>query len=167
MFWSSSFGAIAFRLLVVVGACTATAGAELRVVALTPIVGELARVVGGEHVVVDDLMGLDDNPHTFNPKPSDLKRVADARIVLASGKGLEKAYMPAIRDNLGPGAECYEVGRCVPSCKVEADSEVFVCCPSHSVGGIDPHWWHSVKSMKRAARDVGKVLGEVDPTHLR
>lgn len=165
MFWSSSFGAIAIRLLVVVGACTATAGAELRVVALTPIVGELARIVGGEHVVVDDLMALDDNPHAFDPKPSDLKRVAEAKIVLASGKGIEVAYIRSIRDSMAADAMIFEAGRRVPSCKIDADDEVFVCCPAHSLGGLDPHWWHSPKGMKRAARDVGEFFGSIDPDH--
>jgi zinc/manganese transport system substrate-binding protein len=84
-----------------------------------------------------------------------------AALVLASGKGIE-SYLTNLRDSL-PGVPVVEVGRNIPSIKIEAGSELFVCCPAHAVGSIDPHWWHSADNMKRAARIIADELAKVDP----
>ena len=137
--------------------------AEPIVVALTPIIADVGQQVGGDHMKVISLMGPGENPHTYDPKPSDLIQLSKAELILASGKGLEKPYKEKIQKALSPKAEILEVGRKVPSCIVDATSEVFVCCPAHSVGSIDPHWWHSVKGMKRAVREVQKAFIKMDP----
>ena len=40
-----------------------------------------------------------------------------------------------------------------------------MCCPAHSSGGIDPHWWHSAENMKRAARVIADAFSEADPAN--
>ncbi|MEM7390824.1 MAG: metal ABC transporter substrate-binding protein [Verrucomicrobiota bacterium] len=133
----------------------------LKVVALHPFIGDLARNVGGDAVEVKDLLPLGGNPHDYEPSPSDFRNVADADIVLASGKKLEN-YLNKIRDNMSPRAKLIEVGREVPSCLIEANNEIFVCCPAHSVGSIDPHWWHSIKGMRRAAKVLAREFAKED-----
>jgi zinc/manganese transport system substrate-binding protein len=85
----------------------------------------------------------------------------DMRLVFASGKGLE-SYLGKLRDSLGAGVPVLEVGETIPSLKVEV-GEMFLCCPDHSHGGIDPHWWHSADNMERAARIVADALASLDP----
>ena len=148
--------------LTVLAVCAAgMVQAQLKVVSLHPYMGDLARQVGGDHVVLTDLMSLGGNPHDFEPTPDDLKQVAEADIVLASGKKLE-LYLDSIKDNLKKGAVLVEVGRTVPSCLIEADNPIFVCCPAHSVGSLDPHWWHSVVAMKRATKVVEAAFAKAD-----
>jgi zinc/manganese transport system substrate-binding protein len=136
------------------------AAAPLRIASLNVIVSDLARQVGGPDVEVIDLMPLGSNPHSFLPGPDDLKTASNARLILAAGKGLE-TYLEDIRQALG-GVEVYEVGRSVPSLRVEV-GDIFVCCPTHATGTIDPHWWHSVRSAKRAARGLADQFAEIDP----
>ena len=33
----------------------------------------------------------------------------------------------------------------------------------HATGSLDPHWWHGVDNMRRAARVVAQALAEKDP----
>jgi ABC-type Zn uptake system ZnuABC Zn-binding protein ZnuA len=40
---------------------------------------------------------------------------------------------------------------------------VYTCCPNHGSGSLDPHWWHGVSNMARAARVVAEALAEKDP----
>ena len=47
----------------------------VRVVATTGMVADLARVVGGEGVHVDALMGPGVDPHLYQAAPSDLKKL--------------------------------------------------------------------------------------------
>lgn len=133
----------------------------LRIASLHPIVSDLARQVGGGMVAVIDLMPLDSNPHTYYPTPANLKAASDADLVIAAGKGLE-TYLDEFRQSLGGVVPVYEVGRSVPSLRVEAD-EVFVCCPNHAHGAMDPHWWHSVRNARRAAVALAEELGRLRP----
>jgi len=145
-------------LFVVGGAAFA---APLDIASLHPIVSDLARHIGGDQVVVIDLMPLDSNPHTYYPTPANLKAASDADLVLAAGKGLE-TYLDEFRESLGGHIPIFEVGRAVPSLRVEAD-EVFICCPSHASGAIDPHWWHSIKNTRRAAGALADELSRIRP----
>ena len=135
--------------------------ADLKVATLHPLLDDLAKNVGGEHVVVVPMMGEGADPHAFDPKPSDLIKADSSRLILASGKGLE-TYLKKIGGNLQPGQEIFEVGRKIPSLKVEVGA-VFACCPNHSQGAIDPHWWHGISSMQRATRYLAAEFCRVDP----
>jgi len=137
---------------------------RLVVASLNPIATDLARQIGGARVQVVELMPAGRNPHEFSPSPAELHRAKDARILLAMGKKLE-TYLPAIRDGLGEGQEVLELGRMIPSLKANAGDGLFTCCPGHGTGGIDPHWWHSVKNVRRAARVLAAAFGREDPVH--
>jgi zinc/manganese transport system substrate-binding protein len=133
----------------------------LRVASFHPLLGDLARQVGGERVVVEDIVTVTDDPHSFEPKASDLARMRGVHLILVSGKGMEN-YLDKLRDNLYEGQEIVEVGRTIPSLQMTA-GEVFVCCPHHGQGSIDPHWWHSPSNMKRAARVLESAFAGIDP----
>jgi zinc/manganese transport system substrate-binding protein len=53
----------------------------------------------------------------------------------------------------------------VRSVKLSAKDALFACCPEHSAGSIDPHWWHSISGMKRAATYVAREFGKIDPSN--
>ncbi len=135
--------------------------AEVKVSALHPLMADLAKQVGGARVTVFDLVGAGGNPHRFEPKPSDLKKMSSSSLILAGGKNLE-SYLDRIRASL-PNVPIVEVGRTIPSLTVGKDP-VYTCCPHHShAGALDPHWWHGIDNMKRAARVVAGELAKVDP----
>lgn len=140
------------------------AQAGMKVGSLHPLISDLAKQVGGSHVTVVSLMAPGADPHEFQPTPSQLASVSSAKLILASGKGME-SYLPKLRDNLSPGQEIYEVGRKVPSVRISAGDELFVCCPAHTHGGIDPHWWHSVSAMKRATSELANAFAKADPSN--
>ena len=140
----------------------ACAAEPIHVTALHPIIGDLTRSVGGDRVVVHDLLPLGGDPHTFEPTAADLARLAESKLVLASGKGLE-GYLDKVRETAG--GQVVEVGRRIPSLLVETDNPLFLCCPEHARGGLDPHWWQSPRNLGRAARYVADALKTVDPGH--
>jgi zinc/manganese transport system substrate-binding protein len=134
--------------------------ADLKVSALHPLMADLARQVGGDRVEVYDLVGEGGNPHRFEPRPADLKTMRESALVLAGGKHLE-SYLDRLKSALG-GVTVVEVGRTIPSLAVGKDS-VYTCCPNHAAGSIDPHWWHGVDHMRRAARVVAQEFAAKDP----
>ncbi len=134
------------------------------VASLHPLMTGLVKEIGGDKVRVVEIgrPGLD--VHNFRPKSKDLAAMAKCSLIVASGKGIEP-YLSDLKDSLQPTQTLLEVGRSLPSQKVGGNAAIYVCCPSHSHGGIDPHWWHNVRNMERAGRIIGDALSKADPAH--
>jgi len=134
------------------------------VATLHPLMTEMVSRLAGDAVRIEELMGPGDNPHTFDPTPRDLARIQDAVLVVAMGKNLE-VYLDRLAAALPATAVLYQAGRLVPSVRIDASREIFMCCPTHSHGAIDPHWWHSPRAMRTAVRHLGRQLEQILPEH--
>ncbi|MEM6911289.1 MAG: metal ABC transporter substrate-binding protein [Verrucomicrobiota bacterium] len=143
-----------------------SAFAELRVATLHPLLGELARTVGGDQVEVIDLVGPGADLHSFEPSPAHLRQLQEVALILASGKGLEP-YLDSLRDNLTAGQKLVEIGASLPSLQFGGCDH-----PEHDHGHAghdhgdeveDPHWWHDISLMRRATRVVEKELAALAP----
>ncbi|MBX7211552.1 MAG: metal ABC transporter substrate-binding protein [Verrucomicrobiaceae bacterium] len=152
--------------LVITLLCTLAtiASAEIKVAALHPLIGNLVRDVGGKNVEVVDLLKAGGDIHHFEPSAKDIAAMKNVRVIFASGKHIE-SYLDNLKDSVGAGVKIVEVGKPVPSVKIEKGQEIFMCCPEHAAGGIDPHWWHSASGMQRAVRFIGEELGAADPAN--
>jgi ABC-type Zn uptake system ZnuABC Zn-binding protein ZnuA len=64
-------------------------GERLDLVASTTIVGDVLRKVAGDAADVTVLMTVGQNPHSYEPEPSDLRRLEEADLVFTNGFGLE------------------------------------------------------------------------------
>lgn len=130
----------------------------LKVATLHPLLTDLAHQVGGNRVEVIDLIGPNGDPHHFEPNAEDLKKATGATLYLAAGLGLE-AYLPSLKSVVTPGARVIEAGASLPSlhggCE-DADHD-------HNEHEIDPHWWHSIDRIRRAATVVAEAFAAEDP----
>lgn len=127
------------------------------VVALHPLLSEFTTRLVGDAAEVVNIMPTSANVHTFEPSPGDMARMQEATLVLAMGKHLE-IYLDRLKENLPDSVDIYEAGRLVPSVVIDPTNEIFACCPVHSHGAIDPHWWHSPLAVRRAVRHLGREL---------
>jgi zinc/manganese transport system substrate-binding protein len=146
--------------LVTLLGCMAAFAEPMRISSLHPLMSDLARQVGGERINVFDLVGEGANPHRYEPRPADLKQMQDSVLVLAAGKGLEP-YLDRLRSTLS-GVPVLEVGETIPSLDAGGHS-CESCGHSHHESEVDPHWWHGIDGMRRAARVVAKAFAEKDP----
>jgi zinc/manganese transport system substrate-binding protein len=142
---------------------SAQAAAALKVAALHPILADLARQVGGPEIEVVEVLKPGADAHHFEPSTRDLASMRGVQLVLACGKHLEP-YLDKLRDSLGSSTKLVEVGRPIPSLLLDPKNELFLCCPAHSAGGIDPHWWHSAENMRRAALVLAEEFAAADPS---
>jgi zinc/manganese transport system substrate-binding protein len=156
--------AVGIALLNACSLVGAGAAPLVKVVTTHPLMGDLARQVGGEAVEVVDLLKPGSDLHHFEPTARDMAQLQSATLVLASGKNLEN-YLDKLRDSLSGRARVVEVGRTIPQIKLSRDDALFLCFPEQALGGVDPHWWHSAENMARAARIVGDELAAADPPH--
>ena len=138
--------------------------APLQVATMHPVLTDVAQEVGGNFVKVTPLVPAGADVHRFSPTPADVKKLAGTRIILVAGKRLE-TYLDKLSSNLTAGQKIVEVGKTIPSEKIEPGDETFMCCPDHAAGAIDPHWWNSVENMQRAGRIIADAYSEMDPAN--
>lgn len=143
-------------------ALSPAAAGPLSAATLHPVLTGLAGQIGGDRVTVTAIVPAGADVHHFSPTPGDVKKLAGVPLILVSGKGMEN-YLDKLRSNLGPGQEIVEVGRTIPSLKIEASDPSLMCCPEHARGAIDPHWWNSVDNMQRAGRIIADAFAARDP----
>ena len=80
---------------------------RLNVVASFSILGDFVRNVGGERVGVTTLVGPDSDVHVYTPAPADAKKIADAKLLIVNGLGLE-GWLPRLAASLRQqGADHY------------------------------------------------------------
>ena len=149
-------------LLVLCSLIAGSASANLTVATTHPLLSDLARQVGGKTVTVVDLVKPGTELHHFEPTSAEFSALRKAQLLLASGKHME-SYLDKLKESLGSGMTILEVGKTIPSLKIEPGSGVFMCCPEHAAGGIDPHWWHSAENMARAAKIIADQFAKMDP----
>lgn len=141
-----------FAVLLLLTVRVFAAGDPIKVVSFSTILTEIANQVGGTRVQVAGLVKPGVDPHEYQPIPSDLKQVGTAALILASGKHLEN-YATKLKESAGANAVFLEVGDAFPSLKLKDDGKLIE----------DPHWWHSVASVKLATQVVRDALIKISP----
>ncbi|MDW8141798.1 MAG: zinc ABC transporter substrate-binding protein, partial [Candidatus Bipolaricaulota bacterium] len=86
--------AISFALVIALAGCTtdpdnAQTSPQPRVLATMTILGDMVSVVGGERIAVETLLPVAVDPHIYEPRPDDVKKIARAQMVFANGLGIE------------------------------------------------------------------------------
>ena len=91
---------VAASFVVMLGMTATSPAAEpndpLRVFTTVPDLAALAKRVGGEHVDVFSMVEGREDAHFAEPKPSFIKKLADADVYIAVGLELEDAYAPVL-----------------------------------------------------------------------
>ena len=144
--WRRAFATIGWLLAVAVS--PAGAQERIKVVASFSILGDFVRNVGGDRVEVTNLVGPNGDVHVYTPAPADAKRVADAKLVVINGLGLE-GWLPRLVQSSGSKA------------RVVTATDGIV--PLTSGGAADPHAWQSVVNAKIYVGNIRDALMAADP----
>jgi zinc/manganese transport system substrate-binding protein len=143
--------------------CPAEAFEKLRVSSFSTVLTEIAERVGGDRVLVTAHVKRGVDPHEFEPKPSDLKWVTQAQVILLSAKHLE-GYVGKLKQSTGTRGRLVEVGNTFASLKTrDRDPEGSHAGHDHGKTEEDPHWWHSIGCMQKATKTVCEVFAEASP----
>lgn len=124
------------------------AAERLSVVASFSILGDFVRNVGGDRVNVTTLVGADSDVHVYTPAPADAKRVADAKLVIVNGLGLE-GWLPRLVQSSGSKATIVTASAGIAPLKLGS--------------AADPHAWQSVPNAKVYVADIASALAAADP----
>ena len=125
------------------GSGTDTGGAPV-VVATTTQLGDITRELAGPSVRVRQILRPNSDPHEYEPRPRDVQDVADAQVVLTSGRGIDGWAADLVPDS-GSDARVVDVGARVPVTREAGDEP-------------DPHWWHDPRNVAAATRTIEREL---------
>ena len=135
-------------LVLVTAAYPVRAQDRLNVVASFSILGDLAKNVGGDHVSVTTLVGPNGDVHVYTPAPADAKKVADAKVLVINGLGLE-GWLPRLLQASGGRAPTVIATKGIAPLKLGS--------------GADPHAWQSVVNAKIYVANIRDALVAADP----
>jgi zinc/manganese transport system substrate-binding protein len=135
-------------LLLVAAILPARAQDRLNVVATFSILGDFARNVGGERVNVTTLVGPDGDVHVYTPAPADARKIADAKLVIINGLGLE-GWLSRLTQSAGGKATMVTASHGIAPRKLGAEA--------------DPHAWQSVANARIYVANIRDALVAADP----
>jgi zinc/manganese transport system substrate-binding protein len=135
-------------LALALAALPARAQQGLNVVASFSILGDFVRNVGGDRVSVSTLVGPDGDVHVYTPAPSDARKIADAKLLVINGFGLE-GWLPRLVQSAGSKAAIVIATDGIAPLKIGSDA--------------DPHAWHSVADAKIYVTNISDALVAADP----
>lgn len=128
---------------------------RLRVVATIAPIGALAQAVGGDAIQLDVLVKAGIDPHEFDMKAADARRLSNARVILRNGLGIDafldkslkgnKATIVTLTDGLTHRDAPPEKGETKPS--------------------KDPHVWHDPRNAIAMVDVIVKTLSTAAPDH--
>jgi ABC-type Zn uptake system ZnuABC Zn-binding protein ZnuA len=147
--------AIAGCLIVVACSSQKPAGGAspgtIRVVATTTVFADFVRSIGGARVVVDSLVPKGGDVHTFDPRPSDVARVADAQLVVANGLGLDE-WLAKLATDSGTKALILRMAESVSPDRYIVEA-----------GIPNPHLWLDPDDATTYGRAIAAALTQLDP----
>jgi zinc/manganese transport system substrate-binding protein len=135
-------------LIVLTASLPVRAQERLNVVASFSILGDLVRNVGGDRVNVTTLVGPDGDAHVYAPTPADARKIADAKLVIVNGFGLE-GWLPRLVQSAGGKASIVTATAGIAPLTLGSDA--------------DPHAWQSVANAKTYVGNIRDALVAADP----
>jgi zinc/manganese transport system substrate-binding protein len=135
-------------------AVRARAAAAIPVVASFSILADMVRQIGGDAVSVTGLVPPDGDPHTYEPRPSDVRAIAASRLLVVNGLGLE-GWMTRLVGSSGYRGPVVTASAGVTSRTMVEDGGATV---------TDPHAWQNARNGAIYARNIAAALAKADPS---
>jgi zinc/manganese transport system substrate-binding protein len=143
-----------FALLALCLPLTLHAAERPQVVTTFSILADLTREIGGDDIVLSNLVGADADAHVFEPSPRDLRQILAADLLIANGLGFE------------PWLERLWVSGEAPGRRIDASAGVLpLQVEEDGQRSADPHAWQSLGNAEIYARNIARALSEIDPAN--
>jgi zinc/manganese transport system substrate-binding protein len=123
--------------------------APLKVVASFSILSDFVKNVGGERVEVTTLVGADGDVHVYTPTPADARKIAEAKLLVVNGFGLE-GWLPRLLQAAGGKASIVTATKGITPLRLGSDA--------------DPHAWQSVANAKQYVTNIRDALAAAAPS---
>lgn len=137
------------------------AAATLKVVASTSDLADIARIVGGDKVIVDYIVRGAQNPHYIEVKPSYMLKLRNADLFFVVGMQLEIWSSQIVDGSRNANLRVVDCSRAIG--KLEVPSAVVDASGGdvHPYG--NPHYWLDPENAKIIATEMSEAYAQLDP----
>jgi ABC-type Zn uptake system ZnuABC Zn-binding protein ZnuA len=129
------------------------------VIATTTILGDVVRQVGGAAISLSVLLPEGSDPHTYQPTPQDLIRIANADLIFINGAGLE-SFLDRLLENAAQ-EKIISVSAGLPLRSLQDEHNPPQ--PAHADTGVDPHVWFDPGHVQTWVNTIESHLSAADP----
>ncbi len=124
---------------------------------------KFVEAIGGEHVDVTLMVLPGNSPHTYEPKPSQMRAIAHASLYLAIGVEYEKVWLSRFQD-LNPQLKIIDLTQGITKYPIASHTHPSTADQRQETT-LDPHIWTAPSNLKRIAGTILATLQHYDPTH--
>ena len=136
------------------------ANGKLPVVATIFPVYDFVRAIGGDRVSVALLLPPGAEPHSFEPKPADMVRVGQARLLVFTNPAMEPWAAKLLT---GVGGKVQAVDASSGITLRPAGAAAKEDHPDHDHGTVDPHLWLDFANARQMVTTIAEALATADP----
>lgn len=157
---------LALPALLLAGRAAAQPSDRLPVVASFSILGDMAARVGGDRIALRVIAGPDTDAHGFQPRPSDVVALREARVVLRNGLGFD-AWVDRLAGAAGFRGALATLTDGITPRAMAAHGH------NHDHGGArrrqaqgaapDPHAWQDLRLGQAYVRNIAAAFAAADP----
>ena len=132
------------------GVSTAPGSAALRVVATTTVFADIVQNVGGSRVAVSSIIPPGVGPEDYEPKPDDARKLADAKLIVSNGVGLDDFLNDLLTSGSTGNTPHLVLGEGIPVLTVDGEQ--------------NPHLWLDPSPVRQYYLPrIAARLAELDP----
>jgi zinc transport system substrate-binding protein len=127
----------------------------------------LVERVGGSHVKVNAMVVEGASPHTYEPKPEQMRELANSAAYFIIGVEYENTWLDRIQD-ANPDMQIVDMSEGIeriPMVEHHHEGEEQEGDEEHEESGLDPHVWTSPRLVKLMANNILAALVKLDPDH--
>ena len=132
---------------------------KLRIVTTVSPITNIAYNIAGDRAEIVGIVPEGVNSHTFEPAPSDARRLADADIIFINGLKLEEPTLKLAEANAGDGTEIVLLG----DKTIAPDEYVYDFSFPKEAGSPNPHLWPNPFHSLKYAEIIRDTLTVRDP----
>ena len=133
-----------------------SAAEKIQVVTSFSILADLTQEIGGDQIVLTNLVGADEDAHVYEPTPDNAKALLNADLIIANGLGFEP-WLERLMASAEPKGKRINASAGVLPILLEEDGEQVP----------DPHAWQSLSNAEVYVRNITQALSDADPAHAK
>lgn len=156
------WGAVVLVIGFLVSACAPSeepiknAASPIRVIAIESFLADIAQNVAGERIQIETLMPIGMDPHSFEPTPQDVRKIASSDGLIVNGAGFE-LFLNRLLENAGGNYQLIEASKGLTSRAVKSNE------PHDEENSNDPHFWMDPTNAMQYAKNIRDGLTRIDP----
>jgi len=131
------------------------------VVTIAPL-KTFVKAIGGDKINITLMVKNGSSPHTYEPKPSQMIKVAKAKLYFSIGVEFEKIWVPKFK-NLNQALKIIDVSKNIKKIEMEEDHQENNREKHHHHQELDPHIWTTPKNVTLITKNIYDSLSKIDP----